>query len=50
MYDPFGYYIPKAVAGSHPDPHFVYMEDFPINDSSWNRDAYDPFQNLEDDK
>ena len=35
MHDPHGYYIPKPLAGSRPDPNFVYMEDFPINDSKW---------------
>lgn len=35
MHDPFGYYIPRPIAGSSPDPNFVYMEDFPVNDSKW---------------
>ena len=35
MHDPFGYYIPKPITGSRPDGQFIYMEDFPIVDSSW---------------
>jgi hypothetical protein len=49
MHDPFGYYIPKPLAGSNPDPHFVYMEDFPVNDSSWESLSLGLDRDIEDD-
>lgn len=48
LYDPFGYYIPKPIAGNNPDPNFIYMEDYPINDSKWDRANLEYTENLED--
>ena len=39
MYDPFGYYLPRSVSGDKPDPNFVYLEDFPMDDDRWDLDA-----------
>lgn len=34
--DPFGYYKPRLMSDSRPDPNLPYFEDYPMNDSHWN--------------
>ena len=47
LFDPFGYYIPKTISSNKSNPNFVFMEDYPINDSKWERNTLDIVDELE---